>query len=107
MKTASLFIQKLGVVLSGKASHLTVNDAEKLHPLRVGARILIKGKIYESIRDVATLIKKSNDSMDNGLCSDILKFLYPCLPVTSFLDSLYSQCMITYLCAILIFIIQL
>ena len=45
MKTASLFIQKVGVVLPGTASHVTVSDAEKLH-VRVGARILIKGKIY-------------------------------------------------------------
>ena len=46
METASLVIQKVGVVLSGTASHMTVSDAEKLHGLRVGARILIKGKIY-------------------------------------------------------------
>ena len=46
METASLFIQKVGVVLSGTASHVTVSDAEKLHALRVGVRILNKGKIY-------------------------------------------------------------
>ena len=46
METASLFIQKVGVVLSGTTSHLTVGDAEKLHIPRVGVRILIKGKIY-------------------------------------------------------------
>ena len=46
METASLFIQKVGVVLSGTASHMTVSDAEKHHTLRVGARILIKGKVY-------------------------------------------------------------
>ena len=46
METASLFIQKVGVLLSGTASHVTVSDEEKLHVLRVGARILIKGKIY-------------------------------------------------------------
>ena len=46
METASLFIQKMGVVLSGTMSHVTVSDAEKLYALRVGARILNKGKIY-------------------------------------------------------------
>ena len=63
METASLFIQRVGVVLSGTASHVTVSDAEKLHVLRVGARILIKGKIYKSSRDVASLIKNWNDIM--------------------------------------------
>ena len=46
METASLFKQKVGVVLSGTASHMTVSDTDKLHALRVGARILIKGEIY-------------------------------------------------------------
>ena len=46
METASLFIQKVGVVFSGTASHVTMSDAEKLYVLRVGVRILIKGKIY-------------------------------------------------------------
>ena len=46
MKKASLIIQKVGVVLSGTESHTTVSDAEKLHTLRAGARIFIKGKIY-------------------------------------------------------------
>ena len=55
METASLFIQNVGVVLSGRASHMTVSDTEKLHSLRVGARILIKEKIS---KDVASLIKK-------------------------------------------------
>ena len=31
METASLFIQKVGVVLSGKVSHVTMSDEEKLH----------------------------------------------------------------------------
>ena len=57
METASLFIQKVGVVLSGTASHVTVSDTKKLHMLRVGARILIKGKIYYIGRDVESLIK--------------------------------------------------
>ena len=44
METASLFIQKVDVVLySGTVSHVTMSDVEKL---RVGVRILIKGKIY-------------------------------------------------------------
>ena len=46
MKIKWIFMQKVGVVLSGTVSHVTMNDAEKLHSLRVGARILIKGKIY-------------------------------------------------------------
>ena len=46
METASLFIQKVGVVLSGTMSHVTVSEVEKLHSIRVGVRILIKGKIY-------------------------------------------------------------
>ena len=46
METASLFIQKVGVVLSGTTSHVTVSYGEKLHVPRVGARILINGKIY-------------------------------------------------------------
>ena len=46
METASLFIQKVGVVLSGTTSHMTVSDEVKLHALRLGERILINGKIY-------------------------------------------------------------
>ena len=46
METASLYIQKVGVVLSGTMSHMTMSDVEKLHAQRVGARILTKGKIY-------------------------------------------------------------
>ena len=46
METALLFIQKVGVVLSGTASRKSMSDMEKLHVLRVGARILIKGKVY-------------------------------------------------------------
>ena len=41
METASLSIQKVGVILSGTMSHLTVIDAEELHLLRVGVTILI------------------------------------------------------------------
>ena len=39
-----LFIQKVGVVLSGTMSHVTVSDAREAPHIRVGARILIKGK---------------------------------------------------------------
>ena len=46
MEKASLFIQKVGVVLSGTMCHMTMSDVEKLHALKVGARILIKGKIH-------------------------------------------------------------
>ena len=46
METALLFIQKVAVVLSGTANHVTMNDTEKLQALRVGERILIKGKTY-------------------------------------------------------------
>ena len=44
METASLFIQKVVVILSSTASHVTVSDVEKLHTLSLGARILIKGE---------------------------------------------------------------
>ena len=46
METESLFKQTVDVVLSGTASQVTVSDTEKLYVPRVGARILIKGKIY-------------------------------------------------------------
>ena len=38
-----------------------VSDEEKLHLQRVWVRILIKGKISKSSRDVASLIKNLND----------------------------------------------
>ena len=46
MEPASLFIQKVGVVLSGKMSHVT---ASELGTLRVRARILIKGKSTKAV----------------------------------------------------------
>ena len=50
METVSLFIQKVGVVLSGTMSHVTVSDARKAPRLiRVGARILIKGKSTKAV----------------------------------------------------------
>jgi hypothetical protein len=49
METASLFIQKVSVVLSDTASHVTVSEVEKLHALRVGARILSKGKSPKAV----------------------------------------------------------
>ena len=50
METASLFIQKVCVVLSVIASHVTVSDVRKApHALRVGARILIKGKSTKAV----------------------------------------------------------
>ena len=49
MDTASLFIQKVGVVLSGTMSHVTRSDGEKLQVLRVRARILIKGKSTKAV----------------------------------------------------------
>ena len=49
METASLFIQKVGLVLSGTLSHVTMSDTRKLHMLRVGARILIKGKSTKAV----------------------------------------------------------
>ena len=60
--TASLFIQKVGVVLSGTSSHVTVSDTEKLHALRVGVRVLVKERSTKAIADVASLIKNSNDN---------------------------------------------
>ena len=41
---------------------MTKRDARKLQAHRVGARILIKGKIYQSSRDVASLRKNSIDT---------------------------------------------
>ena len=39
------------MVLSGTASHLIMSDGEKLHMLRVGARILIRStKAVEMLR---------------------------------------------------------
>ena len=49
MKTASLFIQTVGVVPSGTTSHVTLSDGKKLHTIRVGARILIKGKSTKAV----------------------------------------------------------
>ena len=58
METAS---QKVGVVLSGTSSHVTVSDPEKLHAWMVGARILIKERSTKAIVDSASLIKNSNE----------------------------------------------
>ena len=55
METASLFIQRVGVVLSGTMSHVIMSDKEKLLAERVGARILVKGKSPQSSRDVLSL----------------------------------------------------
>ena len=63
METASLFIQKVGVVLSGTMSHVTRSDGEKLHVLRVRARILIKGKSTKAVEEGPRLIKNSNDTI--------------------------------------------
>ena len=52
METASLFIQKVGVVLSGTLSHMTVSDAEKLHV----ARILIKGKNDINVKFLVVMV---------------------------------------------------
>ena len=58
--TASLFIQKVCVVLSGTSSH--VSDTEKLHALRVGVRVLVKERSTKAIADVTSLIKNSNEN---------------------------------------------
>ena len=49
--------QKVGEVLSGTMSHVTMSDAKKLHAQRVGARILIKGKSSKAVRGVLSIIK--------------------------------------------------
>ena len=48
METASPFIQKVGVVLSGTASQVTVSEARKAPRTKV-ARILIKGKSTKAV----------------------------------------------------------
>ena len=49
METASLFIQKLGVILSGTMSHMIVSDAIKASRSKgIGARILFNGKSTQS-----------------------------------------------------------
>ena len=55
MEMASLFIQKVGVVLSASMSHMIMSDAKKLYAYRVGTRILIQGKSAQSSRDVLSL----------------------------------------------------
>ena len=55
METAPLFIQKVGVVLSGTMSCVIVTDAKKIHVQRAGARILLKGKSTQSSRDVLSI----------------------------------------------------
>ena len=54
METASQFIQKVGVVLSSTMSHVRKAPCIK-GTLRVGARILMKGKSTQSSRDVLSL----------------------------------------------------
>ena len=45
METVPLFIQKVGVVLSGIMSHVIMSDARKATCLKgIGVMILIKGK---------------------------------------------------------------
>ena len=73
MEPASLS-RKWVWLLSGTESHMTVCDSEKLHVQRVRARILIKGKIYKSSRDVASLLKNSNDRLNFGRNIEIIVF---------------------------------
>ena len=49
METASLCIQKVGMVLSSTMSQMTICDARKDLMLRVVARILIKGKSTKAV----------------------------------------------------------
>ena len=50
METASLFIQKVGVALSGTMSHVTVSDSRKApHTISVEVRIFIKGKSTKAV----------------------------------------------------------
>ena len=57
METASLYIHKVGVVLSGTMSHMIMSDEWKLHKQRVGARILIEGKSTKAVEICWVLIK--------------------------------------------------
>ena len=45
METASLFIQKVGVVLSGTASLVTVNDARKAQQAKGRGKDIILRKV--------------------------------------------------------------
>ena len=49
METASLCIQKVGMVLSGTMSHMIMSDTRKDPCARVGARMLIKGKLTKVV----------------------------------------------------------
>ena len=49
METASLFIQKVGVVLSGIISHVTVSDMREAPCGKGRGRILIKRKSTKAV----------------------------------------------------------
>ena len=49
METASLFIQKVGVVLPGTLSHETLSDSKKAPCAKGRARMLIKGKSTKAV----------------------------------------------------------
>ena len=46
METPSLFIQKVGVVLAGKISHVIVSDARKALCLKGRGKDVNKRKVY-------------------------------------------------------------
>ena len=66
METASLFIQKVGGVTFRYRDSCDSEWRGKAPRASVGARILIKGKIYQSSRDVASLLKNLIDIADNS-----------------------------------------
>ena len=61
METPSLFIQKVGVVLSGTMSHMTMSDMRKATCAKGRGKDINQRKVYSSISDVLSLIKNLND----------------------------------------------
>ena len=51
METASLYTQKVSVVLSGTMSQEIESDAKNLQMRRVGVRILIRGKSTKAVEN--------------------------------------------------------
>ena len=49
METASLYVQKVGVVLPGTMSHVIVSDTKKLYLQRGEAKMLIKESILKQM----------------------------------------------------------
>ena len=63
METASLYIQKVGVVLPGTMSHVIISDTRKAPCVKGKVRMLIKLKFYYSRTDVLNLKINLNDNL--------------------------------------------